>query len=459
MTTSQTAVHRHPRPALAAGAGSGNHVPDRRPRRHARRPAAACPGVGLAALRPRGHARPACAAARPWSRCSRRAVRAGRGVGVPVRRRRPEPGRGQHRPAGPDPGDPDQPGQADADATNAFLVGGLEPPAQREDYIDAIDLGRPADRRGRAAPAGRREGAGRAQRRRCSPTRPDRAGAGQQPPGLPVGAQYLKDASADLRADALPLLNEPGGRPTTSASPTEFDGVGTATSGSCCPGPARACCVLVLALFWLARRTRRYVNVPLAAAALVVLVTLCRRRRRLWPGRRHASTTVRDGVYAATLSTAAGPDRGVRRQVEREPHPDRPRLRCRLREGLDRRPTGGAAPSSPTRRRTRPPPTSTPALERLRESTSRSASSTTAATGTAPSRSRPGPARRRQRHLRSFDTSSDQQLSTLERARPPRQLDDAGGWLPLAAVARPAAGSWPRCRAWWGVALRLEEYR
>ena len=41
--------------------------------------------------------------------------------------------------------------QADADATNAFLVGGLEPAEQREDYNDGRRLRLEADRRGGAA--------------------------------------------------------------------------------------------------------------------------------------------------------------------------------------------------------------------------------------------------------------------------------------------------------------------
>ena len=67
------------------------------------------------------------------------------------------------RPADPGPADPDQPAAAPTPtATNAFLVGGLEPADQRAAYDDAIDRRRPADRRGRRGAAGRR---GRARRR------------------------------------------------------------------------------------------------------------------------------------------------------------------------------------------------------------------------------------------------------------------------------------------------------
>ena len=42
---------------------------------------------------------------------------------------------------------------ADATATNAFLVGGLEPPAQRAAYDQALDRDRRADRRRRPGPS------------------------------------------------------------------------------------------------------------------------------------------------------------------------------------------------------------------------------------------------------------------------------------------------------------------
>ena len=61
--------------------------------------------------------------------------------------------------------------------------------------------------------------------------------------------------------------------------------------------------MLGLALVWLARRTRRYVNLPLAVAALVVLVTLVVGTVGLLAVKQGVDTT-RDGVYAATLSTA-----------------------------------------------------------------------------------------------------------------------------------------------------------
>ena len=110
----------------------------------------------------------------------------------------------------------------------------------------------------------------------------------------------------------------------------------------------------MLAQLWLARRFRRRVNPGVVAATALVLVTwvigLHRdrdRRRRGEPDRgRFVRRRQRRGHR---------PDPGLQRQVQREPHLDRPWFRWRLREGLDgvgragdRQPGGlvAAAPAS-----------------------------------------------------------------------------------------------------------------
>ena len=118
---------------------------------------------------------------------------------------------------------------------------------------------------------------------------------------LPIGAQYLKEASADLRATALPLLKNLG-EANNARVAEEFDRAARAALWLVVPG-LLTLVVLGLALVWLARRTRRYVNLPLAAAALVVLVTLVVGTVGLLAVKEGVDTT-RDGVYAATLSTA-----------------------------------------------------------------------------------------------------------------------------------------------------------
>ena len=232
--------------------------------------------------------------------------------------------------------------QADADATNAFLVGGLEPagPARGLHRGDRVRLA--ADRRGRAAPAGRRDRRWARSTRRCSPTpaRSSRPGPTTARP-CPIGAQYLRDASADLRADALPLLTNlveaNNARVDRGVRPRRTRGPVARRRRAAHPGRARARPGLAGPADPPLRQRPAGGRRP-----LVVLVTLVvgavglagRRsdvdddpRRRL---RRHA-------VHGA------GPDRRVRRQVEREPDADRPRLRGGVREGL----AGlGRAPSS-----------------------------------------------------------------------------------------------------------------
>jgi hypothetical protein len=58
----------------------------------------------------------------------------------------------------------------------------------------------------------------------------------------------------------------------------------------------------------------------------------------------------------------------------------------------------------------------------------------------------------------AFDTASDQQLTGLS-DQTSQQLDGTGGWLPLAGVLGLLAGVIAALCAWWGVSMRLEEYR
>ena len=58
----------------------------------------------------------------------------------------------------------------------------------------------------------------------------------------------------------------------------------------------------------------------------------------------------------------------------------------------------------------------------------------------------------------AFDTASDGQLSALS-GQTSQQLDDTGGWLPVAGALGLLVGVIAAVCAWWGVSLRLEEYR
>lgn len=162
--------------------------------------------------------------------------------------------------------------RADADATNAFLVGGLEPADQRRDYDRAIERAaglvafaaraQPADGEALAAlnTAIQHYTGGVVQARATNRQ------------GLPLGAQYLRNASAGLRADALPLLGS-----LTQANEErvqiEFSAARQARTlalVACGVGLV----VVAAALGWLARRTHRYLNVPVVGSGAVVLAVL-----------------------------------------------------------------------------------------------------------------------------------------------------------------------------------------
>jgi hypothetical protein len=157
---------------------------------------------------------------------------------------------------------------ADATATNAFLVGGLEPPAQRAAYDQAMSStssliaeaaqAQPAD--GTALAALNQQVlsyAGMIEQARANNRQ-----------GLPIGAQYLRNASAQLRSDALPILNN-----IVSANAARATGEMKAGAGYV---------VLVIALLglggviaaqvWLARRFKRKINVGMLASSIVLLV-------------------------------------------------------------------------------------------------------------------------------------------------------------------------------------------
>ena len=58
----------------------------------------------------------------------------------------------------------------------------------------------------------------------------------------------------------------------------------------------------------------------------------------------------------------------------------------------------------------------------------------------------------------TFDTSSDLQLSALN-DQTAQQLARGLGWLPVASALGVLAGVLAALCSWWGVSLRLEEYR
>jgi hypothetical protein len=158
---------------------------------------------------------------------------------------------------------------ADALATNAFLVGGLEDPAQREEYDESI-----ASVLRNIADAAEAQPADRAALGALVVQINDYANALSQArvnnrQGFPVGAEYLSGASATMRADALPILQNL----VTANSERAEDAMGGQH-----PVWLLLLGVLALAALWwinrnLAQAFRRRFNIGLVVAAVIILVT------------------------------------------------------------------------------------------------------------------------------------------------------------------------------------------
>lgn len=182
--------------------------------------------------------------------------------------------------------------RADADATNAFLVGGLEPAELRADYDEAMRTATElVAQAARAQPA---DGAVLATLNTAVleySADVERARSANRQ-GLPVGSQYLRNASADLRTDALPALAALIDANSARVD-HEMDAARSAWALAVVSGVVGLAGV-VAASVWLARRTHRYVNPPLAAAGVVLLVL-----------------TVGSGIVLVSSSTQVGDARAT----------------------------------------------------------------------------------------------------------------------------------------------------
>jgi hypothetical protein len=160
---------------------------------------------------------------------------------------------------------------ADASATNAFLVGGLEPPAVRDAYGNGIataarTLAEASAQQPDDAPALQR--VNRVLTQYSGLIESARANNRQ---GFPIGTAYLRQASQVLRDDALPTLatlvqtEERRFDNSTDAAESARDGLVLLI--------VLALIVLLVPQVYLSRRTRRTFNKPLLGATAVIAVT------------------------------------------------------------------------------------------------------------------------------------------------------------------------------------------
>jgi len=160
--------------------------------------------------------------------------------------------------------------RADATATNAFLVGGLEPAAQRATYDQALSTTSTliADA-ARAQPADAAALSALNLRVVTYAAAIEQARANNRQ-GLPVGAQYLRTASAQLRSSALPILTNLVSANASRATDEMDVRIGYLAVFFALLGLAG----LVLAQIWVARRFHRRINTGLLAASAALLLAL-----------------------------------------------------------------------------------------------------------------------------------------------------------------------------------------
>lgn len=189
--------------------------------------------------------------------------------------------------------------RADALATNAFLVAGLEDPAQRAEYDDAIDvvlrdIADAAD----AQPADRKALAALNEQVDTYSTYIAQARANNRQ-GFPVGAGYQKAASDQLRNEAIPILDA-----LVKANTDRADGA----MGGQHPIWLAVLGLIVLAGLWwlnreLARTFRRRFNKGLVIAAAIVAAVSVVTAAGAWI-RDSSNDSLRDGEFQDAVSSA-----------------------------------------------------------------------------------------------------------------------------------------------------------
>ena len=188
---------------------------------------------------------------------------------------------------------------ANADATNAFLVGGLEPPDQRQHFVDSMAAaGRLISEAATAQPADQ-NALGQLNTTLITYNGLIEQARANNRQGLPIGSQYLKNANAVLQDDSLPLVKALV-QANENRVNTEFDSVSRGTIWVLVGG-VLTLLVFGITLRWLARRTHRYLNIPLAVGAGLVLIITILGVASLSSASGDASDT-RSDAYAKTLA-------------------------------------------------------------------------------------------------------------------------------------------------------------
>jgi len=190
---------------------------------------------------------------------------------------------------------------ADAAATTAFLVGGLEPTDLRAGYDAAVDAGAHALTLLAASGPEGADGLAEVSADLTTYTGLVEQARANNRQGFPVASAYLEEASTVLREDIVPALDE-----LVAAEQDRVDGelrLVRVAAPLVLATAVLALAVLVGVQVWVARRTRRRLNAGLVGATVAVLVIGVVGGTVLG-GTASAATRVRDEAYAATVATS-----------------------------------------------------------------------------------------------------------------------------------------------------------
>ncbi|MDQ1455929.1 MAG: hypothetical protein QOH28_1549 [Actinomycetota bacterium] len=191
--------------------------------------------------------------------------------------------------------------KADANATNAFLVGGLEPTDVRTGYADGIQTAAATLADASSADANDAHALQAVNEALASYAGMVEAARANNRQGFPIGAAYLRAASRLIQSDALPpleqLVNEERSRVDSSSN------AATDAQRELVALLVLVVASLVVTQVWLFAKTRRVLNPPLVAAtAMVVVAGLAGLGVVAWS--RGKASDARRGPYTETVALA-----------------------------------------------------------------------------------------------------------------------------------------------------------
>ena len=159
---------------------------------------------------------------------------------------------------------------ADATATNAFLVGGLEPPAQRAAYDQAMLAASTLIAEAAQAQPADAEALSVLNQQLVSYAASIEQARANNRQGLPIGAQYLRVASTQLRGTAIPVLDNLVQSNADRAADEMDVRIGYLAVAFALLGLA----AVILIQVWVARRFRRRINLGLLLSSIVLLLAV-----------------------------------------------------------------------------------------------------------------------------------------------------------------------------------------